>query len=570
MGALLALALVSWGGCGNGDGGGDGVDEVRGEPPVEARVRPPPIAGGTVFVTADDQIVAADPDRDVVFIADLGSRSLSHEVALEPGDRPGRGTSGDDGRVHIALTGAGALASIDIETGMVVRRTEVCPEPRGVAYDPEAGLVYVACISGVLAHVDEASGEVVDREFRGPDLRDVVVVDGEPLVSTFRRAALIDSAGGQRLPITTPERLARVAWRTRLDPAGNVVMLHQAPGTEDVPLEPRPPEVTESTDPYGGGGGCRPGIGTVAVSIFSDGGIETDLLPLARLTVDAAISPGGGVIAFAMPGAPEGESTAVFAEPGKRCELVDGPDDHQVTAVAWSDSGTLVMQSREPAALLVQINVPTADVEVIELPGQSRYDTAHELFHRTTRSGLSCASCHPEAGDDGHVWSFAGLGPRRTQPLNVGLDSDGPLHWDGDLDGLVALLDEVMVRRMGGAQRPTSHADSLARWLDDNARPAVAAEEDPALVRAGEDAFGAHRCTDCHGMDGDPVVAMSEIRGQTIKTPSLRRVSLRAPYMREGWAPDLEAAVADMIESTTDGSSDPETVAAIAAFLRTL
>lgn len=565
--AAVALAMLPGLGCAS-----DSASEpdVPGEPTVQSRVRPPPIAGGTLLVTDDDQAVASDPDRDTVFIVDLDTRSLTHTLALEAGDRPGRIAEGAPGRVHVLLTGAGAMASIDSESGEVLARTPVCSEPRGIGHDPDGGLLYVACASGQLVTLDEATAEVLERQVRQPDLRDVVVVDGEPIVSTFRQASLEYSTGAQRTPETSLEHRPRIAWRTRLDPSGNVLMLHQMQGQQDVPLEPQPPEGTTSPPhPYGGGGGCKPGISSVALTRFTGEGVTTGLVPLAPLTVDAAIAPGGGIVAYAMPGAPKGSATVAFAEPGSRCELVSGPSDHQVTAVDWSRSGVLVMQSREPAALLIQTNVPTADVETIALDGESRYDTAHELFHRATESGVSCASCHPQGGDDGHVWRFEGIGPRRTLPLDVGI-AEGPLHWDGEFDGLSSLLAEVMVERMGGDQVPTSHAASLSSWLDDNAGPAIAVEEeDPDLVAAGQAAFASLGCTSCHALDGAPTVAMSDIEGETLKTPSLRRVSLRAPYMHDGRGLTLEDAVADMIAATTtqDGSDD---VSAIAAFVRTL
>lgn len=562
----VALAMLPGLGCASDSAS---EPEVPAEPPVESRVRPPPIAGGTLLVTEGDQVIASDPDRDTVFVVDLDSRRLTHTLALESGDRPGRIAEGAPGRVHVLLTGAGALASIDVESGQVLARTPVCAEPRGIAHDPDAARLYVACVNGQLITLDEASGEVLEREARQPDLRDVVVVDGEPIVSTFRQASLVYSTGAKRTPEASLEHRPRIAWRTRLDPQGNVMMLHQMQGHGDVPLEPQPPEgSTSPPHPYGGGGGCEPGISSVALTRFTGEGVTTTLVPLASLTVDAAISPGGGVVAYAMPGAPEGAATVAFAEPGSRCELVDGPSDHQVTAVDWSSSGVLVMQSREPAALLIQTNVPTADVETIALDDQSRYDTAHELFHRATESGLSCASCHPQGADDGHVWRFEGIGPRRTQPLDVGI-AEGPLHWDGEFDGLSTLLAEVMVERMGGDPVPTTHAASMSRWLDDNAGPSLAIEDDADLVAAGQAAFASMGCTSCHGLNGAPTVGMSDIEGESLKTPSLRRVSLHAPYMHDGRGLTLEDAVSDMIAATTtlDGSDD---VPAIAAFLRTL
>jgi hypothetical protein len=80
--------------------------------------------------------------------------------------------------------------------------------------------------------------------------------------------------------------------------------------------------------------------------------------------------------------------------------------------------------------LAVSSDAACAD-EGLEMPGQpvaatTRFDTERDLFHRATIAGLACASCHPAGEDDGHVWTFEELGPRRTQDLAAGLSSSEP------------------------------------------------------------------------------------------------------------------------------------------------
>ena len=93
-------------------------------------------------------------------------------------------------------------------------------------------------------------------------------------------------------------------------------------------------------------------------------------------------------------------------------------------------------------------------------------DTGHELFHADVGTGLACASCHGEALDDGHVWNFKDVGPRRTQNMRGGLSKTLPLHWEGDLATFDKLVDEVMTRRMGGFVVEEQYAGALAGWLD--------------------------------------------------------------------------------------------------------
>ena len=76
---------------------------------------PAPISGGTLLVTSLDVAVAADSDRDVVWMVDLKTNAVV-QVALKEGDEPGRVIEDGDGRVHVALRRSGEVATIDLVT----------------------------------------------------------------------------------------------------------------------------------------------------------------------------------------------------------------------------------------------------------------------------------------------------------------------------------------------------------------------------------------------------------------------------------------------------------------------
>src|SRR5437764_547953 len=62
---------------------------------VRATNPPPPISGGTLVVGRDGvTAVAADPDRDRIYIVDLSTKHLVADLALQAGDEPGRITEG--------------------------------------------------------------------------------------------------------------------------------------------------------------------------------------------------------------------------------------------------------------------------------------------------------------------------------------------------------------------------------------------------------------------------------------------------------------------------------------------
>jgi mono/diheme cytochrome c family protein len=226
--------------------------------------------------------------------------------------------------------------------------------------------------------------------------------------------------------------------------------------------------------------------------------------------------------------------------------------DAQVTSVAFDIRGRLYALSREPAALIVYFpqaegfgdsGFPelTQDVR-IELASTSVRDTGHELFHADVGSGLSCASCHGEALDDGHVWNFKDFGPRRTQTMRGGLLSTLPLHWEGDLSTFKNLVDEVMTRRMGGFPVEDKYSEALGSWLDKlpAVRLDVAASD---AVQRGKALFESDEvgCASCHSGAHLTNNASYDVgTGGKFQVPTLNGLALHAPFLHDGCAATLE------------------------------
>ena len=550
--------------------------------PVEARVRPQPIIGGTMELTVDGRAVVADPDRDMIHVVDLDAAAVQHTIALEPGESPARIALGSEGLAHVVLRGGRGVVTVDINGGTLVRRVELCPDPRGIAFDDSDASLRVACADGRLFHLDEAAGTVINARVYEPDLRDVTIVDGVVWTSTFRSATVISETGDRMVPPPSFDVFGvvgepRVAWRTWRDHDGRLAMLHQVASNEAITLDP---DADDDGGVYGGGPdeSCLPGLSDVALSVVDgDTDLFTTRVPEAALSVDVAFAPGTNMFALAMPGAEAGESTVHVTFPFSGCFSegeTDGEDeDHgQVTSVRYDEEGRLIMFSREPARVLIQGDYGRGAVESIDLPGESVFDTGHEIFHRSTESGLSCASCHPEGGDDGHTWLFAELGPRRTQPLDIGLEGTEPFHWDGDMEDMDVLMGEVLAHRMGGSRHSDARRESFKSWLFAQHRPpAGAGLDDPTLVSRGQELFGAYGCARCHDGPGLGGTLTAEVAGEPLQVPVLNRVSLRAPFMHDGRSATLEDAVRDMIATTHDNHAPPAAdVDALTAYMRSL
>jgi mono/diheme cytochrome c family protein len=246
-------------------------------------------------------------------------------------------------------------------------------------------------------------------------------------------------------------------------------------------------------------------------------------------------------------------------------------------AVDFDASGLLYTLSREPAELdIYDPDLGLSRVVTIALDRRSVRDTGHELFHSDVGSGLSCASCHGEALDDGHIWNFRGIGERRTQNIRGGFLATAPFHWDGDMSSFKHLVDDVMTGRMGGFAVKDEYAVALGRWID--RQPALRLPAgDAAAVARGKELFHASetQCASCHSGDAMTNNQSADVgTGALLQVPSLRGLGLRAPFMHDGCAKTLEERFTpdcgggDKHGRTSQLSS--EQIGDLTAYLRTL
>jgi len=371
-----------------------------------------------------------------------------------------------------------------------------------------------------------------------------------------------------------------LAWKTVSGPDGAPIMLHQQSQDDEVAIS--------AAGGYGGSGGCTT-ITQAGITQYDGNGNAGPSMGLggAALVVDLAVSGNGRWLAVAKPGAylrgeqpsvevltaslssssgetdggvgtddPIGPSTGSsggnLVPPSSEQTCTSGWGegfDIQATGVAFDDNDRLYVFSREPAQLRIYDPQGSSfsdspfftESEAVNLSIVSVRDTGHELFHTDVGTGLACASCHGEALDDGHVWNFKDVGPRRTQTMRGGLSKTLPLHWEGDLATFDKLVDEVMTRRMGGFVVEHKYADALAKWLDK--QPAlVLAGSDPAASERGKKLFESAEvaCATCH--TGDMLTNNQTVDVGTdgkFQVPSLRGVALHSPYMHDGCAQTL-------------------------------
>ncbi len=224
----------------------------------------------------------------------------------------------------------------------------------------------------------------------------------------------------------------------------------------------------------------------------------------------------------------------------------------QVVAVAFDDRGRLLVQSREPAAVYVMSPDYRTIRRTIRLSDESREDTGHAIFHSNSGGFISCASCHPEGGDDARTWRFD-VGLRRTPSLRGTIADTAPYHWSGDLKDVKELVQHTFVTRMSGPQilEPQEHA--LEGWL--TKIPAPKSPTPPSEAsRRGESVFQARGCATCHG---GPMLTNNETvdvgTGEELQVPSLRGLGWRAPYLHHGCAKTMNDRFTPSCGGTSHG-----------------
>jgi YD repeat-containing protein len=267
------------------------------------------------------------------------------------------------------------------------------------------------------------------------------------------------------------------------------------------------------------------------------------------LPVDVAVSPDGATIVAIAAGSGAGAASVdnlfTFATASANNVQSERSVPGQATAVAFDPSGNLIVQTREPAALwLVPESsqgvaaVPDASVVAIPLSVVSKRDTGHDIFHTHAGALIACASCHPEGGDDGHVWLLDDQ-LRRTPSLRGTIAGTAPYHWPGDEADFTSIVKDVYEVRMSGGTLTKTQTGALSAWVN-----AIPAPPPPTWVDANAAAAGRALferadvgCATCHsGAKFTNNATVDVGTGGAFQVPPLVGVGWRTPLMHAGCA----------------------------------
>lgn len=635
--AAAIAALVA--GCTSGDGDGSGGSGASG---ASAAGRSSTIAwsgdGRHLWVTSpdDDHVVAVD------------ARTLEAVGSVAVAGQPAELTVVGD---RVVVTGAQrtSLAVLDddptaVAEGAAGATSEVaelpvpCGAPRSVVGVPggTGSLVAVTCPVDdrvVVADLDEAAVvAVADVPGRPTGL----VHDGEHLLVSLGltgeivrwdldavRSARPDAAGPAELP--GPE-VARTAWadadRTpsllgaldvgAVGPVGAYQVVDNDRSLSSRQLEGDP----SYGSPLDGRARLEPAIAGACGARFADFGDPPRIL---ALPVALAADPDDDLVwvvgqssrsvsvVRCREGGPSGRSTTVAAfdvgdgprgivlAPDGRSAFVDVGFDHEVARLdlpeGWAPSDGEGAIERSGSSAVGQRSVDDGYLSPLAQTGRRMFHDATDR-HLTPFGVVSCASCHPAAGDDGLTWrietSSSDRKLRRTPPVWQVDASAKPLHWDGEFTDVDDLTLTTIRELLGGDGLLVDTAAITAYLAEALAPPGAPAVGEAgvgawpsAVVAEGEALFegDALGCASCHtgsnGSDGrfhDVLDAVGE-RSQQLEqvvTPTLTGVRGRAPYGHDGRAATLADLLAE--HRGVDGRRfdlRPDELEAVVAYLAT-
>jgi YVTN family beta-propeller protein len=280
-----------------------------------------------------------------------------------------------------------------------------------------------------------------------------------------------------------------------------------------------------------------------------------------------------------------GPSGIAMTRDGRKA-FVHNAFDHTVTTLVSDGSSGVANVHAEGAALALVGDV----LEPQAVAGRKLFYSALDSRMTSASVSASCASCHLDGREDGHVWGFPD-GPRQTPSLaGRKVTKTGPFHWSGEFPTLRDFLDATVRRRMGGTALDSVMVSQLSSFID-----VIPVPDNPHKREVLTDAqargalvFKKANCDTCHEgetltnnkqadvgtfITSGPIQDDAQVRKVGLNTPSLLGLARTAPYLHDGSALTLKERLTQGRDTNRHGStaqlSDAE-VDDLVEYLRTL
>ncbi len=189
--------------------------------------------------------------------------------------------------------------------------------------------------------------------------------------------------------------------------------------------------------------------------------------------------------------------------------------------------------------------------------------------------GMACESCHPDGRTDGLSWRIESK-VLQTPMLSGRIAGTHPFKWDGGDKTITDSLTNTM-RRLGGHGLATTEVKQLSAFLESMDPPRAPSVKDTKAVARGEKLFKSDTtgCASCHGgsrmTDRQQHPLAHDL--ESSDTPSLIGLSGSAPYFHDGSASTLDALLTERGSVHGMGKTarlDQKQVDDLVAYLQTL
>jgi len=537
-------------------------------------------SGSKVYVTlrAERGIAVLDETAD----------GLTLDRVVPTGAEPFGIVASEDGSlVYVALSTEDQVQELDASTMAVVRTFAVEGQPRWIALAPNNSALYVGSAFGGEVHwIDLGSGDVnglvlpTAANFEGDELTiritgDLSVSpDGGLLAIPLTYVDNVRTVGDPQDDVVTQDGYSGgVTGTARFNPA--VVVANLSTGG-------RPSVIPNPLSVSGGSGGeffdtggirndaagsvPAPYIASLTFSpdslsmyatfeaTSSVAVISTDTLANDRPALDQQVSP--QPFEFAVP-------ATAFVSTGHGPRAVAFLDDSHAYTYSFLDrSVTDVKSTWARSVLHDQITAGFASsssqdgefvAQVAQASLPSDIEEGRRLFYSADDSqmsagGVSCATCHFDARNDGLTWTFHdGAVHHQTPSLAGPVSLTAPMTWNDQVPDVSTEAHITSQGRMGGQGLQAEQETMIARFVDStrDADVPMKGSDDPAIAR-GKAIFERSdvACASCHSGTRYTDNRTHDLFGErATNTPGLVGVAATGPYLHDGRAKDLDAVL---------------------------
>ena len=545
------------------------------------------VAPRSVAIGPDGRIWVANLRADTISIVSPASLSVVQTVSLPFGSQPfGIVFSPAANRALVVLAGSGALLALDGTTGAQLGAVAVGANPRHVAIDGAGANAYVSRF--VTSPQPGEATAVVDTQTSGAD---VVVVDANAMV--LRQTIVLAHStkpDAENQGSGVPNYLGALAISpdgrsgfvpSKQDNIGRGTLRSGA----NLNFQSTVRAISSRVDLVGNAEDRARRIdhdnsGVASAAAYDRDGIYLFVaLETSREVAVVDAYNAAELFRIVVGRAPQG---IVLSPDGRRLYVSNFMDRTVDTydLSALQDTG----QWTAPR-LASQSSVVTERLAANVLLGKQLFYDARDTRLAFDRY-ISCASCHNDGGSDGRTWDLTGMGEglRNTISLRGPAAAHGRLHWTSNFDevqdfegqirslagGTGLMADAVF--NAGTRSQPlgdpkaglSADLDALAAYVASLNQFAASPyrTSSGALTteaQAGRTVFKQQNCASCHSGTAftdsstntlHDVGTLKPTSGQRLggpltglDTPTLRSVWQTAPYLHDGSAPTIAAAI---------------------------